>query len=298
MIVEERGDEASVGWDASAAGTAVGGSRATSGMHAATGRSAFAEDLSTIGVLVRRDVTRFVREKSRVAGALLQPLIFWLVIGSGMSGTFRLPGAEQVDYLQYFFPGVVVMVALFTAIFTTMSVIEDRHSGFLQAVLVAPGSRASVVLGKALGATTVAFVQGLLFVLLAPLSGYSLLAVHWPLLLAALSLSCFALCAMGFCVAWWLDSTAGYHVVMSLLLLPMWIVSGAMFPAPASGALALVQHANPMSYAVGAVRRALYGGSLPAGTGLAGGAALELTVLLAFALLAAAGALFVCHRRR
>ncbi|MFI5307496.1 MAG: ABC transporter permease, partial [Polyangiales bacterium] len=122
-------------------------------------RSALAEELSTIAVLVRRDTTRFVREKSRVVGALLQPLIFWLVIGSGMSSTFVLPSARGLHYLEYFYPGVVVMVVLFTAIFTTMTVIEDRHSGFLQAVLAAPGSRASVVLGKCLGAATVALCQ-------------------------------------------------------------------------------------------------------------------------------------------
>ena len=131
------------------------------------------------------------------------------------------------------------MVVLFTAIFTTMSVIEDRHSGFLQAVLVAPGSRASVVLGKCLGAGSVAFAQGLLFALLAPVAGFSLGAIDWPLLLSALALSCFGMCAMGFAVAWWLDSTAGYHVVMSVLLLPLWIVSGAMFPASGNGVMAL-----------------------------------------------------------
>ena len=93
MIAGERSDEASVGWsEARPAGTADGARATSTGMLAAAPRSALAEDLSTIGVLVRRDVTRFVREKSRVAGALLQPLIFWLVIGSGMSGTFRLPG--------------------------------------------------------------------------------------------------------------------------------------------------------------------------------------------------------------
>ena len=193
-------------------------------------RSALQEELSTISVLVRRDLTRFVREKSRVAGALLQPLIFWLVIGSGMSSTFVLPSARGMNYLEYFFPGVLVMVVLFTAIFTTMSVIEDRHSGFLQAVLVAPGSRASVVLGKCLGSATVAFVQGLLFVLLAPLSGVDLLGIDWPLLLSALALACFGLCSIGFAVAWWLDSTAGYHVVMSLLLLPLWIFQARCSP--------------------------------------------------------------------
>ena len=262
-------------------------------------RSELAEDLSTIGVLVRRDCTRFVREKSRLVGALVQPLIFWIVIGSGMSSTFALQGARNVGYMEYFFPGVALMVVLFTAIFTTMSVIEDRHSGFLQAVLVAPGSRAAVVLGKSLGASTVALIQGSLFLLLAPLAGFDVLTIEWPLLLAALALSCFSLCALGFAVAWWLDSTAGYHVVMSLLLLPMWILSGAMFPAPGQGAMAWVLRLNPMSYAVSLVRRALYGGILPHGTGIVGSSALlELTVLGIFASLAAAAGLTMCYRRR
>jgi daunorubicin resistance ABC transporter membrane protein len=261
-------------------------------------RSVASEELSTLTVLVRRDLTRFVREKSRVAGALLQPLIFWVVIGSGMSNTFVLPGASDVGYLEYFFPGVVVMVALFTAIFTTMSVIEDRHSGFLQAVLVAPGSRASVVIGKCLGASTVAFVQGLFFVALSPLAGFELSAIDFPLLLLSLALSCFALCALGFAVAWWLDSTAGYHVVMSLLLLPMWILSGAMFPAVGSAALGVVQALNPMSYAVSAVRRAMYDGALPPGTGLPYSLLLELSVLGAFAAVSLAAALSICHKRR
>ncbi len=262
-------------------------------------RSALAEDLSTIGVLVRRDIVRFFRERSRVVGALVQPLIFWLVIGSGMSGTFRLGAAGGPGYLEYFFPGVVVMVVLFTAIFTTMSVIEDRHSGFLQSVLVAPGSRAAVVLGKCLGASSVALLQSGLFLLLAPLAGFALQEIAWPLLVVSLALGCLFLCALGFGVAWWLDSTAGYHVVMSVGLLPMWILSGAMFPAPATGWIALVQRLNPMSYAVSAVRRALYGGHPPAGTTLAGSsAALEVVLLAGFAALAAAWSIRLCQRRR
>lgn len=266
---------------------------------ALTPRSALAEDLSTIAVLIRRDVVRFFRERSRVVGALVQPLIFWLVIGSGMSGTFRLAEAGGLGYREYFYPGVVVMVVLFTAIFTTMSVIEDRHSGFLQAVLVAPGSRASVVLGKCLGAASVALLQSALFLMLAPLAGFALGVVAWPLLIAALALACLFLCAFGFGVAWWLDSTAGYHVVMSLLLLPMWILSGAMFPAPATGWIAIVERLNPMSYAVSAVRRALYGGHVPGGTALAGSSAtLELLALAAFAALAVLWSVHLCGRNR
>jgi ABC-2 type transport system permease protein len=261
-------------------------------------RSQLAEELSTIAVLVRRDATRFVREKSRVVGALVQPLIFWLVIGSGMSGTFVLPMAHDVGYLQYFYPGVVVMVALFGAIFTTMTVIEDRHSGFLQAVLVAPGSRTSVVLGKCLGAASVALAQSLLFTLLAPSAGFHAAVIEWPLLLSALALSCFGLCAFGFGVAWWLDSTAGYHVVMSLLLLPMWILSGAMFPAPKTGWIVWAQRLDPMSYSVSAVRRALYAGALPQGTTVVSSGAIEIAVLLGFCLLAAFGSVSLCYRRR
>jgi ABC-2 type transport system permease protein len=278
---------------------AAPGAQAPSAARRPAARSRLREELDTAGVLVRRDVTRFVREKSRVAGALLQPLIFWVVIGSGMSPSFVLPRAQGVKYLEYFYPGVMVMVVLFTAIFTTMSVIEDRHSGFLQAVLVAPGSRAAVVLGKCCGAGSVAFVQGLLFALLAPVAGFHVVGIDWPLLLAALALSCFGLCALGFAVAWWLDSTAGYHVVMSLLLLPMWILSGGLFPAPTSGWIALVQYANPMSYSVSAVRRALYDGALPAGTGMAsGGSAIELAVLLGFGLISAFWAIRLCYGRR
>jgi ABC-2 type transport system permease protein len=264
-----------------------------------TRRSPLAQDLSTIGVLWRRDLTRFAREKSRVVGALVQPLIFWFVIGSGMSSTFRLPGAREVGYVEYFFPGVVIMVVLFTAIFATMSVIEDRHSGFLQAVLTAPGSRTSVVIGKCAGAASVAMVQGGLFLLLAPLAGYSLGAIDWPALLAGLTLMSFALCTLGFAVAWWLDSTAGYHVVMSLVLLPLGILSGAMFPAPGGGWIRWVERLNPMSYGVSVVRRALYSGELPVGTGIAGSSALvELCVLAAFALVCLGVGVRVCTRQR
>jgi daunorubicin resistance ABC transporter membrane protein len=261
-------------------------------------RPAWREELDTLAVLVRRDLVRFFREKSRVVGALVQPLIFWLVIGSGMASTFVLPGARELGYQQYFYPGVVVMVVLFTAIFTTMSVIEDRHSGFLQAVMVAPGSRASVVLGKVLGASAVALSQSALFVLLAPIAGFAFGAVDWPSLIAALVLASFGLCALGFAVAWWLDSTAGYHVVMSLILLPMWILSGAMFPAPASGVLATIEQLNPIAYAVSAVRRALHGGIAPSGTGVELGTAAELSILVLFCVVSSALALTVCHRRR
>ena len=104
---------------------------------------ALGADLAVIGAMWRRDLLRFFREKTRVIGAVLQPIIFWAVIGLGLTATFKVPGAESVSYLEYFFPGVVLMVVLFAAIFSTMSLIEDRHEGFLQSVLVS--DRKSVV---------------------------------------------------------------------------------------------------------------------------------------------------------
>ena len=246
-------------------------------------------NLATVGVLVSRDLRRFFRQASRVVGALVQPLIFWLVIGSGLSSSFKMPGAENVGYVQYFYPGIVMLVVLFTSIFTTMSVIEDRHKGFLQAVLVAPASRAALVLGKTLGGVAIALAQAAIFLALAPLAGFAARAIAWPQLALILLLIAVGLSSLGFAIAWWLDSTQGYHVVMSVLLLPLWILSGAMFPmAGGPRWIGWLMRANPMSYAVAGVRHALYGQAPSLG---------ELGVTLAFAVVAVLVAVAVCSRR-
>ena len=242
---------------------------------------AIAYDLATIAVLARRDLVRFFRQPSRLLGALGQPIIFWLVIGSGFGETFRMPGAS-VPYLAYFFPGVVLMVVLFASIFTTASVIEDRHRGFLQSVLAAPGSRGALVAGKTLGSAAVALTQAVLFLALAPLAGFPYSSVDWPLLLSALALAAIALAALGFAVAWGIDNVQGYHAIQMTLLVPLWVVSGAMFPAPAGeGALGAVMRANPVAYAVSAARRALGGAGAPGA--LPGSAARDLAVCALFA---------------
>ena len=255
-------------------------------------------DLAAIRVLALRDVKRFFRQRSRVVGALAQPLLFWLLIGSGFESSFRIAGAESIGYRQYFFPGVVVLVVLFTAIFTTMSVIEDRHEGFLQAVLVAPASRAAIVLGKTLGGVTIALIQAGLVLLLSPLAGFSFTAIDWPLAIAMLLFTAIGLAALGFSLAWWLDSTQGYHAIMFVLLLPLWILSGAMFPSSgAVGWMAAAMPWNPMAYCVAGVRRALHGGQLLDPIGVAGSTAVrELCVVMGFAVLATALATWVISR--
>jgi ABC-2 type transport system permease protein len=256
--------------------------------------SALRLNLAAITVLVTRDLRRFFRQKSRVIGALVQPIIFWLVIGSGLSGSFRMQGAEGVGYVQYFYPGIVMLVVLFTSIFTTMSVIEDRHKGFLQAVLVAPASRVSLVLGKTGGGVAIAMVQAALFLALSPLAGFDARAVAWPLLAAMLLLSSIGLSSLGFAIAWWLDSTQGYHVVMSVLLIPLWILSGAMFPlGGAARWIGWLMRINPMAYSVSGIRRALHGHAIDSASSVA----LELGVVAAFALLATVLAAWMCARR-
>jgi daunorubicin resistance ABC transporter membrane protein len=258
-----------------------------------------AQELAVVGVLWRRDLMKFLRQPSRLVGALGQPVIFWGVIGSGMAASFKMPGST-VGYLEYFFPGVILMVVVFASIFATVSVIEDRHAGFLLPVLVAPGSRAALVLGRCLGATTVSLIQAGLFVLLAPWAGFSLAHVDWPLLVGALCLISLALTALGFAVAWWLDNLQAFHAIQMTLLVPLWIVSGAMFPASRAPAFQTVMRYNPISYAVGLARAALYGGTLPSGLdgSAPAGIGISLLVLAGFTVVCLAAALGACVKKR
>jgi ABC-2 type transport system permease protein len=206
-----------------------------------------------------RELIRFVRQRSRIIGALATPILFWIVIGAGMGHSFRsdVPGGD--NFIEYFFPGTLVMILLFTAIFSEISVIEDRREGFLQSVLVAPVSRMAIVLGKVLGGTVLASAQGILFLLLAPLVGIKLGVASFLLAVGVTLIVSFALSGLGFCIAWRMSSTQGFHVIMNLFLIPMWFLSGAMFPASgAHGAMKWLMGINPLTYGVSALRRALY----------------------------------------
>ncbi|CAM4542801.1 MULTISPECIES: ABC transporter permease [Myxococcus] len=254
---------------------------------------------ATVRVLMMRDIVRFFRQPSRVVGALAQPVLFWFVIGSGFAGSFRVEGAQGLGYQQFFFPGVVTMVLLFSAIFATITVIEDRKEGFLQAVLAGPGSRLAVVLGKALGSSAIALLQASLFLLLAPLAGVSAATLNVPLLLSVMVLSALALTGMGMSLAWWVRSSAGYHAVMSIVMLPMWVLSGAVFPLKGADTwLAWVMRLNPMRYSVEGVRRALHGAEASVALGASSSSAgLEVPVLVAFAAVFIGLASFSVSRR-
>ena len=240
--------------------------------------------------LWRRELTRFFRQPSRIAGAAGTPLLFWLLLGSGLSGSFRLPGGPPgVDYLEYFYPGTVVLVLLFAAIFSNISVIEDRNQGFLQGVLVAPVSRSTLVAGKVLGGATLAWLQGVVFLALAPASGIHLTLLSTLGAAGVLAVLALGLTALGFAFAWKLDSVQGFHGVMNVVLFPMWLLSGALFPlGGAPRLLALLMRLNPLTYGDAALRWALYGLAASLGAGAPGpGLSLSLTVILGLAAFAA-----------
>jgi ABC-2 type transport system permease protein len=207
-----------------------------------------------------REVVRFYRQRARVAGVILSPLLFWVVIGSGFGTSFRSGGAAgQQHYLDYFYPGALVMIVLFTSIFTMMSVIEDRNEGFLLSVLVAPVPRSAIVLGKVLGGTTLAAIQGLIFLVFAPLVGIHMTAASFALIVLTVFLVSFALTALGFAIAWPMDSTQAFHAIINLFLIPLWLLSGALFPLSGSSPwLRAVMYVNPLTYGVESLRILMY----------------------------------------
>ena len=206
-----------------------------------------------------REIVRFYRQKTRVIGVIASPLVFWVVIGSGFGSSFRSGAAGQQHYMDYFYPGALIMIVLFTSIFTMMSVIEDRKEGFLLSVLVAPVPRSAIVLGKVLGGTTLSAAQGMIFLVFAPFANVHLNLPQVLMVAVVVFLVSFALTALGFAIAWRMDSTQAFHGIINLFLIPLWMLSGAMFPiAKASSWIRALMYMNPLTYGVEALRALLY----------------------------------------
>jgi ABC-2 type transport system permease protein len=227
--------------------------------------------------LWQRELVRFFRQRSRVVGALGSPAIFWLLLGSGFGESFRPTGGSPLvtGYLGYFYPGTLALIVLFTSIFSTISIIEDRHEGFLQGVLVAPVSRIDIVTGKLLGAATLATLQAAIFLLAAPLVVQTLTPMVVVNTIGVLILLSLSLSGLGFIVAWQFDSIQGFHAIMNLVLVPLWLLSGAAFPAVGAAPwVRALMTANPLTYGVAALRHALNGRPI------AGEPSMELSLLV------------------
>ena len=221
-----------------------------------------------VRTLCWREVIRFFRQRNRVIGAVGQPVLFWLLFGLGFQQSFRLSGAGEAvpSFREYYFPGTLILILLFTAIFATISIIEDRREGFLQSVLVAPIPRWSMVLGKILGGSLIAMFQGLLFLVLALTIDVDPGWLGFPALVLQMFVVSVGLTSLGFVIAWQMDSTQGFHAIMSVVLMPMWLLSGAFFPVPSvtpneawhQFVLHWMMRLNPLTYCVGGIRHLLY----------------------------------------
>ncbi len=213
--------------------------------------------------LAQRELVRFFRQRNRVIGALVQPIMFWVLFSAGLRG-------NDLGF-AFFFPGTLAMILLFTAIFATISIIEDRREGFLQSVLVAPAPRWAMVMGKIVGGAAIALLQALLFLALGWLTlGLTSSLADILLAIVLMGVIAVALTSLGFFIAWRMDSTQGFHAVMSALLLPMWLLSGSFFPIDgAPVVLKWITLVNPLTYGVAALRHVLYmGGDVAADLGL------------------------------
>jgi ABC-2 type transport system permease protein len=233
-----------------------------------------------VGTLAERELVRFVRQKNRVFGALGQPIIFWLLFGAGLR-------TNNLDY-AHFFPGTLVMILLFTAIFATISIIEDRREGFLQGVLVAPVPRWAMMLGKVLGGAAIAMLQGIIFLALGWYTAVSTTPLAVFAALVLMFVIAVALTALGFLIAWRMDSTQGFHAIMSVFLLPMWLLSGAFFPMNVGGWLGWIVRANPLTYGVAGLRHYLQNGGTEAAMLPSVAVCWLVSLLFASAMLAAA----------
>jgi ABC-2 type transport system permease protein len=215
--------------------------------------------MSIIYILWLRQVKRYLRSRSRIVASLGQPLLFLLALGFGFGPIFQRAG--QGNYLQFLAPGVVGMSILFTATFSGIELIWDRQFGFLKETLVAPVPRLLIMIGRTLGGATVAIMQGLLVLLICLITGFRI--THYemlPIALLLMALIAITFTAMGTAIASMLSDFQGFQLVMNFLVMPIFFLSGSLFPlANVPRVITVIAHVDPLSYGVDGLRHALIG---------------------------------------
>ena len=217
------------------------------------------DDLRAVGVVWRRELIRFRRNRLRLFTSLAQPILFLFVLGTGLSRLVPSAEAGHVDFRTFMFPGILGMSILFTAIFSAVSIVWDREFGFMREMLVAPVRRGALVLGKCLGGATVATIQGTVMLLLAGL-------VHVPyspallfVLVLEMALAAFMITAIGILLASRMAQVESFQAVIQFFVMPMFFLSGALFPLTGLPPWLLsLAKIDPLSYAVDPMRRAIF----------------------------------------
>jgi ABC-2 type transport system permease protein len=210
-----------------------------------------------------RDILRFSRDRARLISSLGQPLLFLLLFGGGFSSAISGLAGGDVNYTQFLFPGILAMTVLFTAVFSAVSIVWDREFGLLKEVMVAPVSRIAVAAGKVAGGSTVALLQGVVILLLAPILGISLSFMQIASIVGILLLLAFMMTSLGLLFAARQESFEGFHMVMNFVLLPMFFLSGAFFPLQGVPAwMHLLASIDPVTYGVDPLRQIVLRGVL------------------------------------
>lgn len=185
-------------------------------------------EFNAIYVIVAREFKKFVRERSRLVSAIARPLVWLFLVGSGMSRL--VPPVDGVSYMQFIFPGILGMTILFSAMFSSISIIWDKEFGFMKEILVAPVSRLSIVIGKALSGSIISTIQAVIVLLLFPLLGLKLGAADIIGAVIICMLVSFSVSAFGIVIATFYESYESFGAIMNFIIMPMFFLSGAMYP--------------------------------------------------------------------
>jgi ABC-2 type transport system permease protein len=217
--------------------------------------------MSAIYILWLRELKRYVRSRAQIVASLGQPLLYLLVLGFGLSPVFKRAGMG--NYLQFVAPGVIGMSVLFSSIFSGLGLLWDRQFGFLKETLVAPVSRLQIMIGRTLGGATVAVIQGLLVTTISIIAGFR--PAHFmaiPLALGFMVAIAIVFAALGVAIGSSLQDMQGFQLIMNFLVMPIYFLSGAMFPLVGLGAvLTFVTRLDPLSYGIDGMRSMLLGQS-------------------------------------
>ncbi|HUI68084.1 MAG TPA: ABC transporter permease [Nitrospirota bacterium] len=215
-----------------------------------------------IYVICLREFKKFFRERSRLLGTLARPVLWLFVVGNGMSALIR----PQVgfSYLQFIFPGMIGMTILFSSIFSSISIVWDREFGFMKEMLVAPISRLSIVIGKAISGTAISVAQAVIILILIPFLGIRLTFLQVAEVIAVSILVSFCITSIGILIAARLTSFDGFNIIMNFLVMPMFFLSGAMYPVSSMPhALRQLTQINPLTYGIDAFKHVLLRNSAP-----------------------------------
>jgi len=252
-------------------------------------------DLACIRMVWQRDIIRYFREKSQLYGSLTRPVMWLFILGMGLRGAYTgqvgQVGLDQsVNYTQFLFPGIIAMTAIFTSIQSAISIIWDREFGFLKEILVAPVPRTSIAIGKGLAGTTLSLIQGCIVLLLAPLVHVRLPWGNIVPLVLVMAVMSFSLTGIGIVIAARMTSFQGFGTIMNFIIMPLWFLSGALFPARNLPVwLNVLVRINPLTYGVDLVRRLVLGFSYHSPV-------FDLGFLMGFGILTTAAAVFFFNR--